>query len=153
MIAGETENIIGLDTEDSFYEYDEFLGFGKNKNKKPKTTRRRVMTAEEIAARKEKRKNFWSGLGNTLKDNGGLEGVTGSIGNIFGIFKKNPTPTGPTDFQFGVGNSTQPDSKKVPTGIYVVGGAVVIGLVVWGVTRYGGSKMQNGKTVKPNPAQ
>ncbi|MDN5201235.1 hypothetical protein QQ008_07675 [Fulvivirgaceae bacterium BMA10] len=156
MIAGETENIIGLETGDSFYKYDELFGLG-GKRKKQKTKRALARTGrsqEEIAVRKEKRKNFWSGLGNTFKDNGGLEGVTSSLGNVFNIFRKNPAPDEPTDYRFGLGGSTaQQESKKVPTGIYVVGGAVVIGLVIWGVTHYRGRKMQKGKEVTPNPTQ
>ncbi|MDW3191917.1 MAG: hypothetical protein R8G66_06120 [Cytophagales bacterium] len=144
MIAGELENIMGLESEYEVYAYDEFLGSGKGKKSSKRQSnhkpgRKAGLTPEEIARRKQRNKNFWSGLNNTLKDNGGIEGVTGSIGNLFSVFKKNPTASNsaPRDFQFGLAGPTPPtDNGRSMIGIYVVGGAVVVGLAVYGFTYF-----------------
>lgn len=143
MIAGETETLIGLANEDTFYAHHEFLGFGKKKR-----------TPAQQAARKEKRKNFWSGVGNTIKDSGGVEGVATSIGNVVNLFRKKPAQAAPSDFQFGLGVTPPTEEKKAPISLYLIGGAVVVGLVVWGVSRSkGGSRKANSHPVnnaKPN---
>ncbi len=138
MIAGETENIIAMHSEDTYY--DDFLGFGKKK--------RKTRTPAEIATRKEKRKNFWSGVKREVKDSGGVEGVASSVSNIFGLFKKDKQrPQQAYDFQVGVGQTnTQQQDKKVPVAMYVVGGAVVIGLAVWGMTQMKKNKSSNVNT-------
>lgn len=144
MIAGELEDIIGLESEYEVYAYDEFLGFGKNKKSSKrqgahKSGRRADLTPEEIARRKQRNKNFWSGLNNTLKDNGGIEGVTGSIGNLFNAFKKNPgsSNSAPRDYQIGLKGPTPPtDNGRSMIGTYVVGGAVVVGLAVCGFSLF-----------------
>ena len=144
MIAGEIENIIGAD-EGSYVGYDDFFGLGKNKNKKGRT--------KSIALMNEKRKNrrqFGQGLGNFFSNNGGLAGVTDSFGKIVNIARGNPTdsvttsgppvnyPTVPN------GNESLPkDDKKISTEMYVVGGALAIGLILVA------SKMMGNKTTPP----
>lgn len=155
MIAGETEQLMGLPTEDHYDEYDEFNAltqwWGKGKDKQPKREKRvktkargsaqsanlqAITTTQEQAVRP----TFWKGLGNTIRDGGGIDGVAGSISNLVNLFKKQPA-AGPSDYQFGLGYSAPPPEKQpVPSSVYVIGGAVVVGLIVWGVTKSKGAR-------------
>ena len=81
MIAGETEYIIH-GGEDN---YDYFLKnlFKKDPNKQAKPKR----TAEEKAARKEQRQQWWGKQKENFQNAGGVEGITSTLGNIVGFFK------------------------------------------------------------------
>ncbi|MFY0689155.1 MAG: hypothetical protein JXQ90_18440 [Cyclobacteriaceae bacterium] len=143
MIAGETENIVGLDDSDSFYEYDEWWGSKKEKNPKKVT----IKTADYVAEKRKNRSQFGKGIGNFFKSNGGLEGVTGSVGNLVGIFRgdstaqtQNTATPGQANFQVGLNGQNPPPQDKKPIELYIVGGAVVLGLLVVGVKTLGKGK-------------
>ena len=128
MIAGETEQIIGLEQEDVFYPYDELFGLG-GKNKASRKKRERLKKEKD-----RHKKTFWQGLDGKIKENGGLEGVATSVGKIFNAFGKKDTP--PANFQFGVNtpdnkNSSANNSTK---GLLLVGGVVALSLALWGAT-------------------
>jgi len=138
MIAGETENILGSN-EDSFYAYDELFG-GKGKAKRQARKVQRV--ASKGRDQKEKgKKKFFKGIGNAIKDNGGLQGVSSTLGNVVGMFKNNPVPAEASDYQVAVGQTQLiGEDKKITPSMYLVGGAVVLGLVVFGVTKLSKNK-------------
>lgn len=99
MIAGETEHIIRQ--AHVTYPYDELFGLG-GKRRRSATGTGSKHSPEARAARKEKRRQFWSGVGNTVKESGGLEGVTHSLSNVFNLFKKQSAPAAPADYQVGL---------------------------------------------------
>ena len=133
MIAGETEHLLGLDSQEApYYAYDELFGLGGKKKQKTRSKR----TPEEREARREKRKNFWSGIENRVKDSGGLEGVATTASNIVNLFRRGRSaPAPPTDYQVALGGTPPPEENKVPTGVYIAGGVVLAGLVAWGLMK------------------
>ncbi|MGB3464331.1 MAG: hypothetical protein WBA74_03640, partial [Cyclobacteriaceae bacterium] len=79
MISGETESILQITKDEPFDLYDQFLG--------KKVAVKLQPTQEEIQARREKRNKFWSGVESRIKDSGGLEGITNSLGNAYANLK------------------------------------------------------------------
>lgn len=131
MIVGETETLLARGTGDDLH-HDNFLFFGKRKKKK--------RTPEEKEARKTRRKKFWSDLEQTLQ----AEGMDKSVNNLVGALK--PTPAGSeaeSDYEVGLQGQDKDggNSKKgLPTSMYVVGGAVVVGIVVYAISAINKSK-------------
>ena len=124
MIAGEIEqSMIGPNGENPYY--DHFLFKGKKKKKK------KELTPEERAARREKRKKFWSSIGQEFREGG-------TIRNILGLFGADGDETeAPSDYQISTGASfTEPPKKKLPSGVMIVGGLVVLGIAAWGISQY-----------------
>ncbi len=104
--------------------YDNFF-WKKKGNKKPKKTE------EQKAASKEKRKAFWGKVGQGYKDAGGAEGILGTVGNVFSFLKGGSQATGEYDYEMSVGrpgeNPQNAQQKQgIPTGVWIVGGIVVL---------------------------
>lgn len=129
MISGETESILRL-TEGEPHDlyYDEFLGIGK----KQKAAR----TLNEVLARKQKRKKFWTGVEDRIKDSGGLEGLTRSLGNAYANLKSPGAAinNSPIDFQAGFPGAypTRPKSDHTLTFVLIGTGLLVTGLALYG---------------------
>lgn len=137
MIAGETENMIDAQ---AYYPYDELFG-GKGKAKR-KAKRLKRKTSKTRAEKQAHKKKFFKGIGSKIKENGGLEGISSTLGNVVGMFKNDTVDQEPADYQMDVGQPTSSgqEHKKITMGMYVVGGAVVLGLVVLGVSKMGKNK-------------
>ena len=121
MIVGETETLLARATGDDFH-HDNFLFFGKKKKKK--------QTPEEKEVRRTRRRKFWNDLEQTLQ----TEGLDESVNNLVGAFKKkSPGSEEASDYEVGLQgqNENDKDKKGISTGTYVVGGAVIVGLVVY----------------------
>jgi hypothetical protein len=136
MIAGETEYIIH-GGEDN---YDYFLKnlFKKDPNKHAKPKR----TAEEKAARKEQRQQWWGKQKENFQNAGGVEGITSTIGNIVGFFKDDT----PSDYDISMGGgqpAPQPEKKGISKEVMIVGGIAVLVIAA-----YGFSVMQKNKKVQ-----
>lgn len=136
MIAGETEYIIH-GGEDN---YDYFLKnlFKKDPNKQTKPKR----TAEEKAARKEQRQQWWGKQKEGFQKAGGVEGITSTFGNIVGFFKDDT----PTDYDISMGGgqpAPQPEKKGIPKEVIIIGGIAVLVIAA-----YGFSVMQKNKKVQ-----
>lgn len=97
MIAGETEAILQHYGREYEEEYDEFFGLFKKKDRTP----------EEEAERKEKRSEFWKGVGNTVKDLANLV-IKPDPNTVLPV--NAPETPAPVDYQFSVGN-TYPEKK------------------------------------------
>lgn len=140
MIAGETEYIIH-GGEDN---YDYFLKnlFKKVPNKQAKPKR----TAEEKAARKEQRQQWWGKQKEGFQKAGGVEGITSTIGNIVGFFKDDT----PSDYDISMGGgqpAPQPEKKGISKEVMIIGGIAVLVIAA-----YGFSVMQKNKKVQIQPA-
>lgn len=124
MIAGETEAWIAHNTGDQA-SYDNFLFFGRKKKSKERQ--------EKKAARKARRKSFWNNLGQSIKDSGGIAGIAGSVEELVSPTKSKEAPNEPGDFEFGLKQPDDPagEKKAVPTSMYIVGGAVILGIGVY----------------------
>ena len=136
MIAGETEYIIH-GGEDN---YDYFLKnlFKKDPNKQAKPKR----TAEEKAARKEKRQQWWGKQKENFQNAGGVEGITSTLGNIVGFFKDDT----PSDYDISMGGgqpAPQPEKKGISKEVMIIGGIAVLVIAA-----YGFSVMQKNKKVQ-----
>lgn len=136
MIAGETEYIIH-GGEDN---YDYFLKnlFKKDPNKQPKPKR----TAEEKAARKEQRQQWWGKQKEGFQKAGGVEGITSTIGNIVGFFKDDM----PSDYDISMGGgqpAPQSEKKGISKEVMIIGGIAVLVIAA-----YGFSVMQKNKKVQ-----
>jgi len=131
MIAGETETILARQAGTSHY--DNFLFFGKKKDKKKKT--KKELTPEELEARKAKRQQFWSNIGQEFQEGGTVSNILG----LFGVGGGGETAE-PSDYEFGMaggGQQPQPDQKKgIPTGALIIGGIVILGVAAYGYTQY-----------------
>ena len=122
MILGETQSILARAREG---DYDNFLFFGKKK-KKP-------ITPEQKQAKKEKRQQFWRDVAGEFK-----EGSTSK--NLAELFAGGAAAP-PSDYQVNVGEAgkeppPKTPKKGIPTGVYVIGGVLVLGLTLYGVSRY-----------------
>ena len=130
MIAGETETILAR--QSGADHYDNFLFFGKNKDKKKKKEKKEL-TPEEQEAKKAKRQQFWSDVGQQFQEGG-------TVSNILGLFGAGGGGTAePSDYEFGMAEQNQPspqDAKKIPTGAIIIGGIVILGFAVYGYTQY-----------------
>ena len=136
MIAGETEYIIH-GGEDN---YDYFLKnlFKKDPNKQAKPKR----TAEEKAARKEQRQQWWGKQKENFQNAGGVEGITSTLGNIVGFFKDDT----PSDYDISMGGeqpAPQPEKKGISKEVMIIGGIAVLVIAA-----YGFSVMQKNKKVQ-----
>lgn len=130
MIAGETEALTGIYEHDLMY--DNLFGMGKKaKTKKVKST----LTDEQRNARKERRNNTIKDIDNTIRENGGIDGIASSIGNVLGLFKKKGGYQPPADYQVGLGNQPQPEKNK-HTGTYIVGGLLAAAVITFGIVKY-----------------
>lgn len=130
MILGETETLLARGTGDNLH-HDNFLFFGKK--------RKRKRTPEEKEARRTRRKKFWADLEQTLQ----AEGMDKSVNNLVGAFKA-PAPgkEAASDYEVGLQGQDEDGKEKkgLSTGMYVVGGAVVVGIVVYAITAINKSK-------------
>ena len=120
MIVGETETLLARATGDDLH-HDNFLFFGKKKRKP---------TPEEKEARRTERKKFWNDLEQTLQS----EGMDESVNNLVGAFKKSSRGSEKaSDYKVGLQGQDEngQDKKDLPAGTYVIGGAVIVGLVVY----------------------
>lgn len=124
MIAGETEGLIARHGREDAY--DNFLFFGKNKNKK---------TPEEKAAKKEKRQQFWSKVGDQFKEGGAVSNILSMIG-VGGGGASGQQTGQPSDYEFNVGAEVTPEKKGIPTAVWIVGGVLVLGAAFYGYTQY-----------------
>lgn len=136
MIAGETEYIIH-GGEDN---YDYFLKnlFKKDPNKQAKPKR----TAEEKAARKEQRQQWWGKQKENFQNAGGVEGITSTLGNIVGFFKDDT----PSDYDISMGGGqtvSQPEKKGISKEVMIIGGIAVLVIAA-----YGFSVMRKNKKVQ-----
>lgn len=118
------------DSTTSYDLYDSFL-FGKKK--------KRRLTPEEKAIRKQKRKAFWSNLGKNVQQSGGAEGLGKTVDNIVNLFSKNKEV--PEDYSFELANvQAEPEKQRVPTSVFVIGGAVLLGIAGLGYMMYQNKK-------------
>lgn len=123
MIAGETQNLLN-NTEP----YDNFLFFGKKKRKSKKD-----LTPEEKEARKQKRRKFWSAVGEQFQSGG-------AVSSIADMFAKAEPEAVPSDYDINIGSEKEeppPEDKKgIPTAVWVIGGIVIVSISIYGYTRY-----------------
>ena len=128
MIAGETETLLARETGADYY--DNFLFFGKKDGKKTKKPKKEL-TPEEQEAKKAKRKQFWSNIGQEFKEGG-------TVSNILGMFGAGGGgATEPSDYEIGMSEQNQPQKQnKIPTGALIVGGIVILGVAVYGYSQY-----------------
>ena len=133
MIAGETEYMID-ELED-----DMFFGSKARARRQARSLKRKA--SHTRAEKQERKKQFFKNVGSKIKENGGLAGVSSTLSNVVGMFKKKDSSAEPVDYQVNMG---QPEpvlrDKKMTTGMYVVGGAVVVGLVVLGISKMNKNK-------------
>ena len=131
MIAGETETILARQAGTGHY--DNFLFFGKKKDKPKKE--KKELTPEEKEAKKAKRQQFWSNIGQEFQEGGTVSNILG----MFGVGGGGET-TAPSDYEFSMSEQNQqpqPDQKKgIPTGALIIGGIVILGVAVYGYTQY-----------------
>jgi len=137
MIAGETESILaghydGLDIYDDGY--DNLFGFLKRDKAKRGARKEEKKVKKE--ARQEKRKEFFSNLGDKVKENGGIGGIGQSVANVVGLFKGGGGDSAPGDgYQVSVGADVKDSTGKVPVSTYLIAGAVAVGLLVLGISQ------------------
>ena len=114
MIPEETEQLILRLTPG----YDYFF-WGKKSNKKTKERKTKTpLTEEERAARSERRQQFWSNLGGSLKEGGAVSNLLGLLGG--------QQQEVPADYTFGL---DEPEEKEgTPTVVWVIGGIAVLGI-------------------------
>ncbi|TSE07918.1 hypothetical protein [Aquimarina algiphila] len=160
MIAGETEMLLADHVGDDTY--DEFLFFGNKEKRAKRRAARKARRAKRRSnpkriARRQKRRNFFSQLGQAYRDLGGGAAIGGAVDTI--ISKPAPiqipelygAPNNetPSDFRVGFGNeSTKETPKKdktTTTILYVALGVVVVGGI--GVLAY---QAQKNKYVRIN---
>ncbi|PHN01124.1 hypothetical protein [Flavilitoribacter nigricans] len=105
--------------------YDQFLFF---KKKKP-------LSAEEKAAKRQKRKDFWANLGKNVKEGGGAEGLGRTIDNITRLFGKGEEV--PEDYTISLA-STEAEYRQqgIPTSVFIIGGALLLGMAGLGYVMY-----------------
>lgn len=129
MIAGETETLLAR--EAGADHYDNFLFFGKKDGKKKKKPKKQL-TPEEQEARRAKRKQFWSNIGQQFNEGG-------TVSNILGLFGAGGggAATEPSDYEMGMSEQDNPQqSKAIPTGALIIGGIVILGVAVYGYSQY-----------------
>lgn len=131
MIAGETETI--LSREAGTGHYDNFLFFGKKDGKKKPKREKKQLTPEEQEAKRARRQQFWSNLGESFKEGG-------TVSNIVGLFGGGRGAPAPEDYEMSVGDQAgnQPPAEKkgLPTGVLVVGGVVVLAVAYFGYQQF-----------------
>ena len=126
MILGETEAIIAKHGGNGTG-YDDFLFFGKKKDKEEKREKR-VRTEEEKLERKQK---FWKGVDTKVKESGGLSGMSKSVGTFMDVFGNKGKSSPASDYQLNYGNThgDKEHSLKLPIIIFAV--TATLGIVVW----------------------
>ena len=130
MYAGELENHI-TQVEHEIEGYDNFRLrlFGKPVKRKEKIRKSR----EE---RKANRKKTLSDIEGKVKENGGIEGISQSLANVFGMFKGgNNSSNGPSNVSVDFGGGNEPKPDKIPTEYKVLGGIMLGLLLIWGVSK------------------
>lgn len=143
MIAGETEMILADHLDDDIY--DEFLFFGNKEKRAKRRAARKARRAKRRSdpkriARRERRRNFFSKLGQAYRDLGGGAAIGGAIDTMVRrpstIPNSNEFPTQsnntPSDFRIGIGEN-RPDTvekKDNSNMLFIVGGLVIAGGIV-----------------------
>ncbi|WP_281989718.1 hypothetical protein [Aquimarina aggregata] len=154
MIAGETEMLLAEHIGDETY--DEFLFFGNKEKRGKRRAARKAKRAKRRSspkriARREKRRTFFSQLGQAYKDLGGGAAIGGAVDTIISTPRPIPMPEvygaphkeTPSDFKVGFGNEVPEEAPKKDTTtttlLYVaLGVVVVVGGI--GVFAYGAQK-------------
>lgn len=137
MIAGETEMLMADHLADEAY--DEFI-FGSKEKRAKRRAARKARRAKRRSnpkriARREKRRNFFSQLGQAYRDLGGGAAIGGAVDTIISKPRlQTPDLSGglnqqaPSDFRVGLGNEpTKETPKKDNTILYVALGVVILG--------------------------
>ena len=129
MIAGEKIGIEITNTDP----YDSFLSFKKKKKRSKKRKQKKPLSEEEIAAKREKRQQIWSGLGDSFKQGG-------VVNSIFGLFSQNreeyPEQNPQKDYSIHIdrqadktregGKEKEDGEKKLPKGLMILGGLLLV---------------------------
>ena len=73
------------------------------------------------------------------KEAGGVEGIGTTASNLVSLFKGGSTATtGPSDYDFGLQPTTPGQAPanqgSTPSGVFIVGGVVLVGAVLWGLS-------------------
>lgn len=147
MYAGELENHI-TQAEHEIDGYDNFrLPWSKKATKN--STRERKSREE----RKANRKKTLSDIEGKIKENGGIEGISQSLANVFGMFKggRNSANT-PSNISVDFGGGNEPEPNKIPTEYKVLGGVALALLAIWGISQLRGSG-SNVSTTTQAPAK
>lgn len=141
MIAGETEVLVGDYLEDEVY--DEFL-FGSKEKRAKRRAARRARRAKRRSdpkriARKARRKQFFSRLGQAYRDLGGGAAIGGALDTVIRNPSIDPTMGGtgiqetdtPSDFRMNIGDGTnRTPSPNNNNTLWIVGGMVVVGGII-----------------------
>ena len=130
MYAGELESHIAQ----AEFEIDGYDNFWWAKKKNTSNQSRERKSKEE---RKANRKKTLTEIEGKIKENGGIEGISQSLANVFGIFKgRNSTPTSNANYSVDFGKR-DPDASpgKIPTEYKVLGGVALALLAVWGISQ------------------
>lgn len=145
MIAGETEMLMADHLDDDAY--DEFLFFGNKEKRAKRRAARKARRAKRRSspkriARREKRRNFFSQLGQAYRDLGGGAAIGRAVDTITSkprpiqipemYGEQNQEP--PSDFRVGFGNEASRETPKKDNSsimLYaVLGGVVAVGIGV-----------------------
>ncbi|MEL7425993.1 MAG: hypothetical protein AAFN81_23575 [Bacteroidota bacterium] len=94
--------------------YDAFLGLGRK-------------SEAEKQARRDKRRAFWSRVGNNVTQSGGAEGIGRTIDNLAGLFSKKQETT--EDYSIEVTGDAPPADEKTSTQTWIVGGLILAGVL------------------------
>ena len=147
MYAGELENHI-TQAEHEIEGYDNFrLPWSK------KTTYKSTRERKSREQRKANRKKTLSDIEGKIKENGGIEGISQSLANVFGMFKggRNAVNT-PSNYSVDFGGGNDPEPNKIPTEYKVLGGVALALLAIWGISQLRGSG-SNVSTTTQAPAK
>ena len=94
--------------------YDAFLGLGRK-------------SEAEKQARRDKRRAFWSRVGNNVTQSGGAEGIGRTIDNLAGLFSKRQETA--EDYSLEVNGDTPPADDNTSTQTWIVGGLILAGVL------------------------
>ncbi len=111
MIAGETEHILGLTYEPA---YDSFF---------------RKRLKDEPSDDEASDKSWWERQQDKYENSDGIPGIAETIGNIGGLFKKGDKEEVTTSAL-----NAEEDKKKLHTGVWIVGGVVLVTVVIFTLT-------------------
>lgn len=140
MIAGETEMLVTDQFGDDAY--DDFLFFGNKAKRAKRRAARKARRAKrrlnpKRIARRQKRRHFFSQLGQAYKDLGGGAAIGGAVDTI--INKPAPIPEAykpqqserPSDFKVGLRNKPTSETLQKDASpnivLYMALGVVVVG--------------------------
>ncbi|MEL7145396.1 MAG: hypothetical protein AAFO69_03440 [Bacteroidota bacterium] len=148
MYAGELENYI-TQADHEIDGYDNFqlpwaiiAQTAKDAQQKSKKERRRA-----------NRKKTLSDIEGKIKENGGIEGISQSLANVFGMFRKGSTTSNtPSNISVNLGSGNDdPDAGKVPTEYKILGGVAIALLAIWGISKLNGAKKVASTITQNNP--